>query len=280
MKNFFTQDRLRTIFSVILSFFVSLGLFGAVICADLLYISSPKFALSAAEESNYSKYAVEQLTEELCDLAIPSGLPEDFFIGEIDSDKFHSLFMDVTQSTITANKTYKLNLKDFNTQVLNMVTEYSKHEVGDYSDKVEKDIIRFANECENVYLSYVNPSLVSYSLTTLNSARKYVNIALAVSVIFVLISGVVLFKLNRIGRFANYCCVAFGGAALTVGAIPAFLIATNEVSRIAISSKSLYAFITTFAQQALWVILISAIILASIAFVLAVVKILTLIFRR
>ena len=280
MKKFFTPDRLRTIFSVLLSFFICLGLFGAAICADLLWVSNPKFAISALEESNYSNYAVEQLTEELNDLSVPSGLPEDFFTGKIDSQEFHNLFLTVAENTVTANTSYKLDLKAFNTQVLNMVVDYSKNEVGDYSENVDKDIVRFANECENVYLSYINPSLLSYVLTLLNSSRKYVNIALVISAAFILICGVVLFKLNRIGGFIKYCFTAFGGATLAVGVLPAYLLATNEVARISISSKSLYAATTTFVQQCLWVLLVSAIILAAVAFILLIIKIFTLIFSK
>lgn len=280
MKNFFTKERLRTIVCVVLSFFICLGVFAITICADLLVVSSPNFAVSAAQKSNYSKYAVNQLTEELNDLAIPSGLPENFFTGKIDEDEFNTLFFTVLENTIRANKDYKLSLEDFNTQVLNMVTEYSKNEVGDFSENVEKDIVRFANECENIYLSYINPSLLSYSLTVLNSSRKYVNIALVLSAVFVLIIGIVLFRLNYVSSFIKYCFTIFGGAALAAGVIPAYLLATNEISRISISSKSLYAVVTTYAQQILWVILISAIILASVAFILLLIKIFTLIFRK
>ena len=47
-----------------------------------------------------------------------------------------------------------------------------------------------------------------------------------------------------------------------------------------ISSKSLYAFVTAFAQQALWVTLIVAMVLALVAIILLFVKIFTLIFRK
>ena len=235
MKDFFNQDRLRTIFSVALSFLVCLGVFGTVICIDLLVISNPSFVIRSAEKSNYTEVAAEQLTEELNYLSVPSGLPEDFFTGKIDKSEFNDLFFEVTKNTISANKSYKLDLKDFNLQILNSVTEYSKNESGDYNKEVEKDIVLFANECENIYLSYVNPSIVSYALTLLVSVRKYSVLALIISVVFTFISGFVLFKMNRVSKFTNYCIAALGGAALTAGIIPFILILTNEISRISIS---------------------------------------------
>ncbi len=280
MKDFFTKDRLRLICSVALSFLLCLGVFGTVICIDLLCVSGRGYVLSAAHKSNYADIAYEQMTEELNYLAVPSGLPDDFFTGKIDKAEFKELFLAVSENTVTANKSYKLNLKEFNSQVYNMTVEYSKNVSGDFSKDVEKDIALFANECENIYLSYVNPSLLSYTFTLLASAKKYIGIALAISVAFMLICGTILFKLNNIRRFIGYCCASCLGAALTVGTIPTYLLISKEVSRIAISSKSLYAFITTFANKFLWLLLISALILLFIALVMIAVKIYGLIFKR
>ncbi len=280
MKDFFTKDRLRAIISYSLAFLVCLGVFAIAVSSALFVISSPKVVLSIAEKSNYGELAADGLTEELNYLAIPSGLPEDFFTGAVDTAEFKALFLTVAEKTITADKEYKLDLSDFNAKILNMVTDYSKNESGDFTEEVQKDIVLFANECENIYLSYVNPSLISYLLTLLVSARKYACLALLIAASFSFICGFVLFKLNHISSFVKHLFFAFSGASLTIGVIPAILLASNEISRVAISSKSLYAFVTVFAQQALWVALISAMVLALIAIILVSFKIFTLIFRK
>lgn len=280
MKEFFTKDRLRVIFSYALAFLVCLGVFATAVSVDLLVISSPKTALNIAEKSGYAEIAADQLIEELNYLAVPSGIPEDFFTNKVDKAEFKALFLTVAEKTVCADKSYKLDLKPFNTKVLNWVTDYSKNESGDYNEETQKDIVLFANECENIYLSYVNPSFISYILTILISIKKYASLGLLISAIFTLVCGFVLFKLNHIGSFIKYTFFAFSGAALTTGVIPTLLLSTNEISRVAISSKSLYAFATTFAQHFLWIALISAIILAFVALVLISVKIFTLIFRK
>lgn len=280
MKEFFTKDRLRVICSVALSFLLCLGVFSTVICIDLLCATGRGLVLSSAEKSNYADIAHEQMIEELNYLAVPSGLPGDFFTGKIDKAEFKELYLSVTESTVTADKSYKIDLSKFNTQVYDMTVEYSKNVSGDFSESVEKDIALFATECESIYLSYINPSLLSYTLTLFASARKYVIIALIVSVVFTLICGTVLFKLNNIRKLLRYCFISFVGAAFTLGTIPSLLLITNEVSRVAISSKSLYAFITTFANSFLWLLLISAFILLFIALVMLAVKIYGLIFKR
>ena len=280
MKDFFTKDRLRAIISYALAFLVCLGVFATAVSSALLVISSPSVVLSVAEKSNYAELAADGLAEELNYLAIPSGLPDDFFTDAVDKTEFKALFLTVAEKTVKADKEYQLDLSGFNTKILNMVTDYSKNESGDFTEEIQKDIVLFANECENTYLSYVNPSLISYLLTLLVSVRKYASLALLIAVLFTGVCGFVLFRLNHIGGFIKQLFFSFSGAALTLGTIPAILLATNEISKIGISSKSLYAFVTAFAQQALWIALIVAMVLALVAIILLFVKIFTLIFRK
>ena len=78
MNKFSSKDRLRAIISFILSVLICLGLFFTATLADILIFSSPSFIRTCAEKSNYTEFAVSQLTDELNDLAMPSGLPDDF----------------------------------------------------------------------------------------------------------------------------------------------------------------------------------------------------------
>lgn len=280
MNKIFSKDIFRAIVSFILASLICLGLFFTALLADLLVFSKPSFILSCAEKSNYTEYAVSQITEELNDLAVPSGLPEDFFTGKIDKDAFAKLFYSCTENLASGNKDYSLSVDEFKTDVYNRVAEYSKNEVGDFSSEVEKDIERFSEECSNIYLSYINPSLTSYLFELLNTANKYVIIALIVAVVFTLAVGVFLFKVNKIGSFLKYCFTSLLGAALTLGVIPAYLVITKEISKISISSKSLFAITTTLAEQFLWLMIISAIIFTIIAIIVIIIKNFILIFKK
>lgn len=280
MKDFFNKERLRLIISIVLSFLICLGLFFTAVLADILVFSSPSFIVNSAKKSNYPDFAVKQITEELNDLAIPSGLPEDFFTGKIDKKAFSKIFYSCTENLASGNKDYKLNVEDFKTEIYTLVADYSKNEAGDFSSEVENDIKNFSTECANIYLSYVNPSLTSYVLELFSSAKNYIVIALAVSVVFTLIVGVVLFKLNHVKRFIKYCYASVMGSALTIGVIPSYLLITNEISRISISSKSLFVLVTTLAEQFLWVMVVSAVILVLVAIAMISTKIFNLIFKK
>lgn len=280
MKNFLTKDRLRFVISIVLSFIVCLGLFVTVLCADLLFFFNEKSILSVAKKSNYTDFAIVQLTEDLNDLAIPSGLPEDFFTGKINKAEFEELFYSSIENLASGNKDYKLSVDEFKREINELVTNYSKNDVGDFSSDVERDIENFSNECGNIYLSYVNPSLTSYLLGISAPLRKYLAIGTCAALFFTLVVAFIVFKLNYTGKFIKFCFGIFGGAALCVGAVPLYLIATNEISRIAITSKCLYALITTLAMQLLWIMLISACIIAFIALIFLAVKIFKFILQK
>ena len=100
MKDFFTKDRLRAIISYALAFLVCLGVFAMAVSSALLVISSPKAVLSVAEKSNYAELAADGLAEELNYLAIPSGLPDDFFTDAVDKAEFKALFLTVAEKTV------------------------------------------------------------------------------------------------------------------------------------------------------------------------------------
>ena len=280
MKKLFSKEILRFIISFILASLVCLGLFLTAILSDVLIFSKPSFILSCAEKSNYTEYAVPQITEELNELAIPSGLPEDFFTGKIDKAAFSKLYYSCTENLAAGNKDYKLDVDAFKSDVYNRVAEYSKNEGGELTSEVEKDIELFSQECSKIYLSYVNPSLTSYLFDLLNTVDKYLLTALIITTIFTISVGIFLFKVNRISSFLKFSFASLLGAALTLGVIPAYLIITKEISKISISSKSLFAITTTFAEQFLWLMIISAVILAIVAIILLIIKIFILIFRR
>ncbi|MBO5873041.1 MAG: hypothetical protein J6Q56_02415, partial [Clostridia bacterium] len=84
MKKLLYKENIRIIVSVILSFVLSIGVFVTAIASSALYSLNKDFVIKTAKSSEYTERAVTELTDKLNDLAIPSGLSEDFFTGKID----------------------------------------------------------------------------------------------------------------------------------------------------------------------------------------------------
>ena len=280
MKDFFTKERLRAIISFALAFFVCLGVFTVALTAGALYFVKEGTLVKHIEKSNYTTLAITDMTDELNELAIPSGLPENFFDDKVDSNAFNKLFYSSLKNVLAKNETFSLSIEDFKKEIAISVTEYTKSEVETITSETERDIADFSEECGNIYLSYINPSLLSYVLNILGSVGKYAVWANAISVVFALICVFVLFKLNTTKSFLMYLFASFMGAALTAGVIPGFLLITNELSRIGITSKSLFAVVTGLGNGFLTTLVVAAAVLAAIALVFAAIKIYDLIFKK
>ncbi|MBQ1186409.1 MAG: hypothetical protein IIX54_01815 [Clostridia bacterium] len=280
MKSFFTKERIRAIISFVFAFFVSLGIFCSALSVGILYFIKENNLTTCIKNSNYTKLAVECLTEELNELAIPSGLDEDFFNGKIDTAEFENIFYGNLESTLAKSGEYTVNLDNFKNMVETTVREYTEQATTELSDETKKDIVSFADACGSIYLTYINPALLSYALEIFVSVNNYVVMVLFASLVLTVICALLLFKLNHLGAFLQYLFSAFLGASFSLGIIPAFLLLTNEMSKIGITLKSLHAVITALANNFLTVSVVISLVLATISLILVGIKIFGLIFKK
>ncbi len=280
MKDFFTKERLRAIVSVILAFFVCLGIFTVALTAGAMYFVKESSLVKLIEKSDYTTLAIADMTDELNMLAIPSGLPEDFFNGKINAEDFCAIFYPSLKNTLAKNNDFVLNVDGFKTEIRKEVTEYTKNEVEIITSETEKDIADFSDACGNVYLSYINPSLLSYILNLLSSVSKYAIWANLVALLFSAACVFMLLKLNDKNDLLKFLFASFMGAALTIGVIPGYLLLTKELSKVGITSKSLFAIVTGLGNGFLSILVAAAGILIVIAVFFLVIKIYDLIFKK
>jgi len=280
MKDFFTKERLRAIISFILAFFICLGVFTVALTAGALYFTKESALVKCIEKTDYTTLAVADITDELNELAIPSGLADDFFNGKINAKDFDKLFYTSLKNTLAKNNSFVLNIDDFKAEIINMVTDHTKSEVDIITSETEKDIAAFSDACGNVYLSYINPSLLSYVLNLLGSVGKYAVWVNVVALCFAAVCGFILFRLNNVKGMLKYLFASFMGAALTLGVIPGYLLISNEISKIGITSKSLFAIVTGLGNGFLTILVVAAGILAAVSVIFLLVKIYDLIFKK
>ncbi len=279
MKKIFNKNNIRIAVSVLLAFVTCIFLFVTAISASLLYSFKQDTVVSSVKSSGYTDHAIKELTLTLNDLAIPSGLPTTFFNDKIDKKEFEALFLECLNNTIQ-KKNFSVNTADFEKKVLDLVTEYSVSVSGDYSSEVQESIESFTHECAGIYLTYVNPPAFSYVFPLLPTLSKYllwVNIAAAVlSVIGI----VALWRINTLRSLGQYCFASTVGAFLTCSALPAYLLITNELSRVSISAKSLHAAFTQYAGDILSNIILFALPFIVTSFIILFFEIKHLIFKR
>lgn len=280
MKKLLNKENVRIIVSVILSFVFSIGAFVTVLASSTLYSLNKNFVITTARSSEYTEHAIAELTHKLNDLAIPSGLNEDFFTGKIDKVYFEKLFYECLENGIEKNADYSIDISVFEQKVFDVVCEYATNQAGELPSETINSLKAFSEECASIFLTFVNPPLLNYVLPLIKTLSKYVAWVVVAGVILSVVSAFSLFKFNGIHDFRKYCFTALMGGYLTCSVIPAFLLATKEISKISISSPSLYAVVTSYANGFLTNILIFAALLIIAALIILFFQIKGLIFRR
>lgn len=277
----FSKNNLRVVISLLLAFVLCLGVFMLALTATLSIATQNDYVADSAKRSGYAKQAHSELIMDLNYLAIPSGLPQNFFNGKIDYEKFEKSFFGCLENSISPSKNFTLDFSDVETEILSLITEYSENVVGELSPETEQALEDFAAECVSIYASYVKPPLVGYVFSVFAPMRKYLLLGIAVSVVLSFAAGYLLFKLNDILPFKKYCFASFMGAALTTGIIPFFLVITNEISKLSITTKSLHQITTCYINDLLWLMIIAGTLLALVSVMFIIFnKIKLLIFKK
>ena len=280
MKKLLNKENIRIIVSVILSFIFSIGVFVTVLASSTLYSLNKNFVITIARSSEYTEHAIAELTHKLNDLAIPSGLNEDFFTGKIDKVYFEKLFYECLENGIEKNSDYSIDISVFEQKVFDEVCEYATNQAGELPSETINSLKAFSEECASIFLTFVNPPLLNYVLPLVKTISKYIAWVVAVGVVLSVVATFFLFKFNSLRDFRKYCFTALAGGYLTNSVIPAYLLITNEISKISISSPSLYAIVTSYANGFLVNILIFAAPLIIVGLIVLFFQIKDLIFRR
>ncbi len=279
MKELLSKDRARTAISVIFAFILSLCLFFITLGGGCIYAVRSEFVLDSFDRSGYAEAATEELTDKLNDLAIPSGLPDDFFSGRFKAE-------DIKEQMLTCCKNIlegKENAPDISTvqaEILNWVITYSTDTAGELSSETKADLALFSQECANIYLRFINHPTFNMVLPLFASVMKYAAIAVIAGIVLAAVCLVLIIKMNSAHTTRMYCFAAALGGALTCGVIPCILICRDELSKIGLTSPSLHALVTGYGYDFLPALIWAAGITASVGIVILGFQIKDLIFKR
>lgn len=279
MKELLSKDRARTAISVIFAFILSLCLFFVTLGGGCIYAVRSEFVLDSFAHSGYAEAATEELTGQLNDLAIPSGLPDDFFSGRFKAEDIKKQMLTCCENILEGRE----NAPDtaaVQADILNWVTTYSTDTAGELSTATKSDLALFSQECASTYLRFINHPTFNMVLPLFAAVMKYALIAVVAGIILATVCLVLIIRMNSAHATRMYCFAAALGGALTCGVIPCILIYRDELSKIGITSPSLHALVTGFGYDFLPVLIWAAGITASVGIFILAFQIKDLIFKR
>ena len=253
---------IKNAIAVITAFILTFALSCLNICLAGKIISQPFFVKKVVVGSNYVSNAASEIKEALSDLAIPSGLPSDFFDKKVSDSKVSQL----VASALDYNFKISSKAPDFSfikEDLSKDINAFANEHFVTIDNETKKAITALTEECYNVYLRYCNPQVIQVLGQVVGSVSKIITLGIIASLLLSGVTLVFLFRLVDRKNFLFYSFVSFLGAGLLSGIIPLILLVTNKISHIAILSKSLYAFLCSFANSGLFIV-----VLFSLLFVL------------
>jgi len=266
---------LRNLLSTSISFIQCLLVALLAACVVVCFALTPKFAVKNIKSSNYSSFALAEMTEDLNDLSIPAGLPSDFFdekLNDAELNEFENL-LTLKLTSVIKGKQFKVDVDAIKSKFQGYVDEYASEHFGLADTVSSKAVTQFINECTTTYLEYLNPTVFQFLFNNFAKLGKIVVIAAIALSIIVLAVFILLFKLCSNKNFCKYMFLTLSSGGLILGAVPSYLLLTDELSKIGITQKSLHSFIYRFSSDLLTMLVIAAGILVFLSLIFLVLEI-------
>lgn len=258
---------LRSITCISVSFVQCVLISVLAICICVSVGLTPKFTISKISSSNYADLAFNEMTQDLNDLSIPAGLPDNFFDNKLDKSEFKQLLISKVSATIKGDE-FKVDIDPLKAEIRKHIEAYITDTLSTIDVVWDASLTQFTNECCTIYLQYLSPSV--FSLIFSNFAKIFSVLQIVSIILGVIILGlfVFLFMISSYRNFFKFSFSAFAGSGLICMVVPLYLLLTDEISRIGIASNSLYSFIRTFATDFLVLFVLSAVFLLVVSIIL------------
>lgn len=253
------QNILKKAISFTLSFIASFFLFLCTVCLTFAFVTSKIYLPTVEKISNYSAKSVPLLEEALNDLAIPSGLGNDFFTGKINKDDIKNLFT----SSFLANYDGKSapDTDCYKQNLLTMFDEFAKQNAL-VSDVDSASVDFLADECVAKYKNIAAPNVFKYLAIYSNKLFLPLILSSAVTLLLGLFAFFFIKKLNKgSDEFVKYRFFIFTASGIMSGLAPTFLLIGRYAQKIAISTKPMHDFFCTYINFALSILVFIALLL-------------------
>ncbi len=244
----------KSVIAILVAFILTFALACLNICLSAKIISSANFIKGVTEKSKYADKAAIEIKEALSDLAIPSGLPEDFFDDKVSQSQVAELFNSaIAQSFQGGAKPDFSSIKETLSKDIN---DYANENFVSISKETQTAIKTLTEECCNIYIRYCSPSILQFLGQIIKTLSKVIIVGIAASALLVVVALVFILRLVDRKNFLFYSFSSFLGAGLLSGIIPLVLLITNKISHVAILSKSIYGFLCSFVNGSLLIIVL------------------------
>lgn len=242
------NEKVRTAISAILSFFMTLCITLLVVLTVLSFTLFQTNSITGRMNQNYYKSVQVSLTENLKELAPPSGLPDTIF------DDLFSLPMIERDSKAAVQNTLAgidqtINTDEVKQALMNRFTEYTQESGTDVNST---NLDSLADTCVSVYERQVCSPLLKYYAPIRSLFDKFFTFSLIGLSVLLIVLILFLFRIHHFKHHAvRYSIYSLFGSMLLIVPIPLFLLIQGKYKNLTITPEHVHALFVTLAQAVL-----------------------------
>lgn len=251
------ESKFKVFIKYSLAFFMAFFIFCSVIFAMIGLCSTPDYAKILIKKSDYVELSIEEIEDGLVSIAIPGGLPEDFFDYGITDKTFYDNMENYIEK-VYKNEKFTADESAFREEISKKIYAYTEEKLSVVSDDIKAQLDTLVDICCEKYMRYATPKVFQY---VGNYFGRLSIPAFCVCLFCICLAAVSYLFIGRYEKSKRVYRVSFLSSALLIGAVPAFLLLFAGINKIGITSKPLYSFITLFIKTPLFIMLILAIVI-------------------
>ena len=227
---------MKKIIDILLSFFMAFIIFAAAISATGCIATSSPFVKAAVSVSNYKENIETELSDSLKSIAIPSGLPEDFFDDKIKSEYIDKVVNESIEAAI-AKKEYAMPIDELEELIYNDIVVYAQNN-GTELDEEAMEMLH--NTAEHAATFYKN-----YTYNIYYRALKHIGgISYKLGIAFIVLCVVLAFMIYLLNKKTELCYGLCGGGVMLL--LPTIFMINGSAYKWGIMSKGLLGFVNTY----------------------------------
>lgn len=239
-----------------IAFVCSILLTGGALLLVIEHTLSADFLTKAAVKSDYYTKLTEQITTQLQDIGLGSGIPWSVLEDVIEVDQVQDHFETYSYNAFTGNS-LTIEKEPFLEKINQPIYTYSESKNQSLTPETTQGIALFSEKSYDVYSSYINlPYLpaVGQRIQVFSSKLFLFQIILAVSLILLMILLSYLLH-GWLHRLLRYLAHILSGSGLMLIALPSLTLISGIIKRVSIVSPPLYVLITTYLTNILLVLI-------------------------
>ncbi len=254
------RDFSKKIISAVVAFGACVMLSAAILALTVgAVFSRPYFSLLTG--NGYKAKVTGEVLSQLEGLAIPGGLPHDFFEQELDKAL---LKKDIDRAVSAAFADKSVTFEAFSAATKQSVMRYAQEnnitvQAGD--ETAEENIDHLVSLCAKKYKTLVNSEFIKFG----GAISRFLNPwCLIIAVVLGAIAAGLIIATHKIGGI-TYLRMALGGAGIMLVLFPAYMLIFRNITSLGITSSSMYALATGIIYSLLITLIVFAVILLVLA---------------